>query len=586
MAGTYRRLRVIGKGSFGCCWLAEDERQERCVMKQIDISTMPAGQREEAANEVRVLSKLRHPFIIGYKESFVEEGVLCIITEYAGRGDLYQLIHDHKSCGRCFEESLVMRWFTQIALALKHVHDRKILHRDLKTQNIFVVGSGDGTAKIGDFGISRVLQHTSDCAMTAIGTPYYLSPEICQEKPYNQKSDVWSLGCVLYELATLQHAFDADSMRGLVMKILRGVPPQVPLIFSAEVRELVPDMLVKDPCARPSINQVLQRPVVRHVIHQLLQEIEQQPASVVGQPKTPEDAAMTKLPQAASWAPGPAAAAKLPRGSPEAGQAPTAPSGPQCRELERAAPASGLSEAAPPTVPDHTVGDHPRRERPLEPSSASPQHQHQLGHGQLQEGPPAGAAALPPPGAGGAAEPAPARAGQDRRGGGGAGRRDEAGAAAPERGAAAPAPPADPQEQWALLSITLTECLAGDAGRAAASSGSSAGTKATRAATEPGSAGAGSPSLSFRGPDGVPVELHVGEKDSLCYRAEALRVYIERELGINDFLYAYRHLNENVFSDDMVDRCKPLEAVISSKAIGFMPLIHQLIVCEDECFGQ
>ena len=95
---------------------------------------------------------------------------------------------------------------------MKYIHDSKILHRDLKTQNIFL--TRQDVIKIGDFGIARVLAHTCDVAKTAIGTPFYMSPEICQAQPYGYKSDVWSLGCVLYELATLRHAFDDESMRG------------------------------------------------------------------------------------------------------------------------------------------------------------------------------------------------------------------------------------------------------------------------------------------------------------------------------------------------------------------------------------
>ncbi|CAE8636297.1 unnamed protein product, partial [Polarella glacialis] len=271
----YRRVRIVGKGSFGCCWLVEGESGDQCILKQIDVSKMTPKQKEEAANEVRVLSKLRHPFIINYRESYVEDGLLCIITDYAERGDLYRVINRQKRHGRLLAETLVLRWFTQISLALKHMHDRRILHRDLKTQNIFLSGPGEGSVKVGDFGIARVLQHTQDCARTAIGTPFYLSPEICQEKPYSFKSDVWSLGCVLYELATLHHAFDSDSMRGLVLKILRGVPPQVPSMFSPELRSLVPEMLMKDPDRRPSIDEVLQRPAIRSVIRQLLSELEQ-----------------------------------------------------------------------------------------------------------------------------------------------------------------------------------------------------------------------------------------------------------------------------------------------------------------------
>jgi NIMA (never in mitosis gene a)-related kinase len=127
--------------------------------------------------------------------------------------------------------------FVQICLALKHVHDRKILHRDLKTQNIFLTKKD--LIKLGDFGIARVLHNTNELAKTAIGTPYYLSPEICENKPYNNKSDIWSLGCILYEMATLRHAFEAGDMKGLVLKILRGSYPPLPTWYSKDLRTLV-----------------------------------------------------------------------------------------------------------------------------------------------------------------------------------------------------------------------------------------------------------------------------------------------------------------------------------------------------------
>jgi NIMA (never in mitosis gene a)-related kinase 1/4/5 len=151
---------------------------------------------------------------------------------------------------------------------MKYVHDRKILHRDLKTQNIFLTANGD--IKIGDFGIARVLQDTLDCAQTAIGTPYYLSPEICQEKPYNQKSDIWSLGCILYELVTLKHAFDANSMKGLVLKILRGSYPSIPTTYSNELRDLISEMLTRDPAKRPSVKKILEKDFLSSRINALV----------------------------------------------------------------------------------------------------------------------------------------------------------------------------------------------------------------------------------------------------------------------------------------------------------------------------
>ena len=253
-----------------------DRRGDQCILRQIDVSKMPEKVKQEAANEVKILSRLRHPFIINYRECFVEDGLLCVVTDFAESGDLHERIGKQRSDKQLFAEAMVLRWFTQIALALKHIHDRRILHRDLKTQNIFLTGPGDGVVKVGDFGIARVLQHTQDCARTAIGTPYYLSPEVCQEKPYSYKSDIWSLGCILYELASLRHAFDADSMRGLVFKILRGIPPDVPTAFSAELRQIVSDMLQKDPQSRPSVDELLKIPLVRCMIRHLLADLESQ----------------------------------------------------------------------------------------------------------------------------------------------------------------------------------------------------------------------------------------------------------------------------------------------------------------------
>ena len=273
---SYKRIQVVGQGAFGCCWLVQGGRGEQYILRQIDVSKMSDKLKQEAANEVRVLSRLRHPFIINYRECFVEDGLLCVVTDFAESGDLYRSIEKQRAKQDLFSEELVLRWFTQIALALKHIHDRHILHRDLKTQNIFLAGPGEGIVKVGDFGIARVLQHTQDLAKTAIGTPFYLSPEICQEKPYSYQSDIWSLGCILYELATLRHAFDADSMQGLVVKILRGIPSEVASTFSVEFRHMIPKMLQKDPHHRPSVDAILKMTLVRRTIRHLLADLESQ----------------------------------------------------------------------------------------------------------------------------------------------------------------------------------------------------------------------------------------------------------------------------------------------------------------------
>lgn len=117
------------------------------------------------------------------------------------------------------------------------MHHQHILHRDLKTQNIFLTKSL--IVKLGDFGISKILTNTTDCAKTMIGTPYYMSPELCEDTPYNTKSDIWSLGCVLYEMTTTNRAFNANNICAVVMKILSGKYPAIPDQYSDGLKRLI-----------------------------------------------------------------------------------------------------------------------------------------------------------------------------------------------------------------------------------------------------------------------------------------------------------------------------------------------------------
>ena len=115
---------------------------------------------------------------------------------------------------------------------------------------------------MGDFGIARALDSSADMARTCIGTPYYLSPEICEGKPYNSRSDIWSLGCVLYELCSLRHAFEAANMRSLVMKIVRGQHPPLSPRYSYELKKVVAECFKRDPSKRPSVNSIIRKPFI------------------------------------------------------------------------------------------------------------------------------------------------------------------------------------------------------------------------------------------------------------------------------------------------------------------------------------
>lgn len=195
----------VGQGNYGTCHLAFHLKERRqYVVKRIPVFAME--ERGEALREAQLLSKLKHPNIIAYKESFLcdADKVLCIVTAYAEEGDLFTHIRRAQRAERQFPERQLLDWTAQIALALDHIHRMRVLHRDLKTQNIFL-GRG-GVVKLGDFGISRVLDRTDDFATTVTGTPYYMAPEVCTSQPYTLKSDVWSFGCVAYEVRTLLDA--------------------------------------------------------------------------------------------------------------------------------------------------------------------------------------------------------------------------------------------------------------------------------------------------------------------------------------------------------------------------------------------
>ena len=263
---------VIGHGNYGTCHLVVHRRERRpYVAKKIPVHKM--RERGEALAEAQLLSKLKHPNIIAYKESFLDprSEYLCIVTAYAEEGDLFTHIRNARELARPFAERQVLDWVAQIALALDHIHALRVMHRDLKTQNIFL-GRG-GVVKLGDFGISRVLERTDDFATTVAGTPYYLSPEVCQNQPYNLKSDVWSFGCVAYEIATLRHAFAADSLLSLVYQIVNGTCPPVPADrYDARFGRLVTRMLERDSAKRPSVTEILRADVMQEHLRKMQME--------------------------------------------------------------------------------------------------------------------------------------------------------------------------------------------------------------------------------------------------------------------------------------------------------------------------
>lgn len=252
-SSRYERIRVIGRGSFGVATLYRRKEDDSLViLKEINLHDLSASERQLTLNEVSILSKLDHPHIIGYYDSFEEEGTLMIEMEYADGGTLSQFLELRN---KPFDEGDLLDLFEQMISAISYLHENCVLHRDIKTANVFL--TREQMVKIGDFGISKRMG-TETHANTILGTPYYLSPEICQGLAYNEKSDIWALGCCLYEMATLQRAFDAQNLAALVAKIVNAELDLVK-IPSEEIRILARDMLQSDPEKRSSAKDVLEK---------------------------------------------------------------------------------------------------------------------------------------------------------------------------------------------------------------------------------------------------------------------------------------------------------------------------------------
>ncbi|XP_024132490.1 serine/threonine-protein kinase Nek3 isoform X1 [Oryzias melastigma] len=249
----YTQLRVVGEGSFGRAVLVQSKNsEEKYVIKDIQLPKKES-KLQDSRKEAILLSRMKHPNIVAFRESFELNDLLCIVMEYCSGGDLLQRIQQQKTTNFCTEN--ILRWFAQMCAGAQHIHDKRVLHRDLKSKNIFL--AGDGSIKLGDFGSACVLNSSKAYAHAYVGTPFYVAPEIWDNKPYNNKSDVWSLGCVLYELCTLQHPFQASSWKSLILKVCRGAYPPLPRHLPYELMHLIKQMFKTNPKDRPSVQTIL-----------------------------------------------------------------------------------------------------------------------------------------------------------------------------------------------------------------------------------------------------------------------------------------------------------------------------------------
>ena len=256
----YEIIERIGVGSYGRVYKVF-KNKKYYVLKEIPLNLSSAAEKiNSVQNEADILSSLNNKYVVKFYESFKKNHNIYIIMEYCDNGDLCSFLNrikkQRKSEEYFLEIDFVWKLFIQMSIGLYYIHSKKIIHRDIKTLNIFLTKNFD--AKIGDLGVAKILENTNH-AMTFIGTPYYVSPEMCRNKPYNEKSDIWALGCILYELLTFNHPFTATNQAALFIKILNNkynpFPPGVP----EDLKNMVDFILEKDYELRPSMADIITR---------------------------------------------------------------------------------------------------------------------------------------------------------------------------------------------------------------------------------------------------------------------------------------------------------------------------------------
>ena len=252
----------LGSGSFGkVCLVTRKSDKKIFAMKRVKLSKLNKKEKEHAVNEIRILYSLNNKNIIGYEEAFYddESETLNIIMEYADDGDLETKIKELSKKKLFFDENTIWNILIQILFGLKYLHDNKIIHRDLKSANIFL--TKNGIVKIGDLNVSKVLNQNK-MAQTKTGTPYYSAPEIWENKSYDNKIDIWSVGCIIYEMCCLVCPFRSTSILKLALLINKGEYKPIPDIYSDNLSNIISKMIIVNPLKRFNCDKLLKIPFV------------------------------------------------------------------------------------------------------------------------------------------------------------------------------------------------------------------------------------------------------------------------------------------------------------------------------------
>ena len=268
----FKKEKIIGKGSFGSVYLVRRRQDNKIyALKTVILEKLNKKEQENSVNEVRILASINHPNVIGYKEAFWddEKSALNIVMEYADDGDLHSKIEKMKKAGGYFKEPIIWSYAIQMIEGLKALHDKKIMHRDLKSANIFLV-KDKHQCKLGDMNVSKVIKEK--VLHTQTGTPYYASPEVWNDAPYSYKSDLWSIGCVVYELCELRPPFQGKDLDELYENVCKGKPERINKAYSEDLWKMILMLLQVDVNKRVDCNKFLNSELIKHKMIEMKKE--------------------------------------------------------------------------------------------------------------------------------------------------------------------------------------------------------------------------------------------------------------------------------------------------------------------------
>ena len=261
--------KVLGKGSFGSVYLVRRKEDNKIyALKSVILEKLNKKEQQNSVNEVRILASVNHPNVIGYKEAFWDDSqnTLNIVMEYADDGDLQTKIIKMRKEGGMFQENLIWSYSIQMIEGLKALHDKKIMHRDLKSANIFLV-KDKHQCKLGDMNVSKVIKEKE--LLTQTGTPYYASPEVWRDEPYSYKSDLWSIGCVIYELCALRPPFKGKDLDELFLNVCKGKPERISRVYSDDLWKMILMLLKVDVKKRCDCDMFLNSKLITRKIQEM-----------------------------------------------------------------------------------------------------------------------------------------------------------------------------------------------------------------------------------------------------------------------------------------------------------------------------